>query len=427
MGGSGGGGWTQWNESLSFARSILLVPAWAFEGVGEIADILKAGRGGGPARIRTPFSARLENAPTYYTDPEDEDADDAPERMHQDNRPAADAEAAAPHTPPTPPRKSQQKRSRVARTRPLSERVMSAMMNDPITAIYDAFEYISADANFYDDYEDDGYGRGDESRAGYSPDDETHFRPAKKGGSGSRRPAGTGEQCKNKGGGPGKKGTGNKRQTTASASAAAVSSSLPMWSDVCMMHAGGAISMGLVLLPSIFAPSMLVSNCAMPGLARASAWPVLNSCFLLLGMSWTFCCMVHFVLGLPMLALCTSMHSVPSIMLAYAGAVVSCPLPPVHMPYAVSSGIGLLAGAMLLCVSHMHASSESFGTEDFYMCHSWAMFASLFLMRQTVFRAGVWMVARSQCCCCWDEQVQGERDGCGCGPGHCGYDERDTR
>ncbi len=96
---------------------------------------------------------------------------------------------------------------------------------------------------------------------------------------------------------------------------------------------------------------------------------------------------------IPTLALCTAMHSVLCIMLAYAGMCAACPLPPIYMPATASSGIGLFVGLLLLCVSHMHtpATRVLFDTENFYMCHSWASCAVLLCMRHTVFGAAVWL------------------------------------
>lgn len=127
---------------------------------------------------------------------------------------------------------------------------------------------------------------------------------------------------------------------------------------------------------------------------QASAWPVLNSSLLMMGLSWTCCCGLQFAFGLHRLALCTAMHSVVRIMLAYAGMCATCPMPPVFMPGAVASGMGMLVGVVLLCISHflVHAPLDLFDTEEFYMNHAWAYLFVLLAMRHTVFRAATWLL-----------------------------------
>lgn len=175
---------------------------------------------------------------------------------------------------------------------------------------------------------------------------------------------------------------------------------LAAWMDICTLHMVGMASLLLMLIPSIANQSMLACN-AIPQV-NASAWPVLNSGLCILGISWTWCCAMHFWLGLPRLALCTAMHSVARIMLAYACTAVSCPLPPIFMPGAVASGMGVFVGVQLLCISHMHSSRQEvtgegkmqvqiFDTAEFYMNHAWACAVVLFGIRHLAFRGVVWM------------------------------------
>ena len=178
---------------------------------------------------------------------------------------------------------------------------------------------------------------------------------------------------------------------------------LDAWMDICTMHMVGMASLVFMLLPSIANQSMLACN-AIPQV-NASAWPVLNSGLCILGISWTWCCAMHFSLGMPMLALCTGMHSVGRIMLAYACTALSCPLPPIFMPGAVASGMALFVGFHLLFISQMHHGIQQdtakkghghvqiFGTADFYMNHAWACVCVLLCIRHLAFRGVLWMQA----------------------------------
>jgi hypothetical protein len=162
------------------------------------------------------------------------------------------------------------------------------------------------------------------------------------------------------------------------------------WMDICLMHGWGMVSIALMLTPSIFNPRMLCCN-ALPHW-NGSAWPVLNSSILTLALSWVWCCMLVHAFGLHKLALCTSMHSVTRVMLAYANLGVACPLPPIFMPRAVASGLGICLGLFLaLCVAQVHAASAFFDTSDFYMNHAWAQWVVMLGMRHTLFRASAWM------------------------------------
>jgi hypothetical protein len=164
-----------------------------------------------------------------------------------------------------------------------------------------------------------------------------------------------------------------------------------VWTDVCILHVIGMISVAATLIPSITNPSILACN-AISGV-NASTWPVLNSSTMMFGISWTCCCVLQFVFGLHKLALCTSMHTVARLMLAYASMALSCPLPPVCMPTAVASGTGMLIGLLLLFVSQMRNASTLFSTEDFYMNHAWAHWVALLVMRHTVLRLAVCVYA----------------------------------
>jgi hypothetical protein len=162
---------------------------------------------------------------------------------------------------------------------------------------------------------------------------------------------------------------------------------LVVWMDICTMHLIGLAALVLMLLPSIVNQSMLASNTLRS--VNSTAWPVLNSSLCALGASWTWCCALQFAMGLPRLALCTGMHSVARILVAYACAASSCPLPPIFMPRTVASGLALFVGGLLLYVSHMHTSF--FDTEAFYMNHAWACAVVLLCMRHTAFRLSVWV------------------------------------
>jgi hypothetical protein len=370
-------------SSSSFSHPVMeRIRAWGVQSMPELFLIRET-------RIRTPFSAAR--------DDENDDEGAAGAQIPKAEGFGEGGSKGESHQKHRQQAGGAQEHLRKGKAAPvLYDRIVSAVMADPMTMMYDAWSYISADANFYaeGDGDDEDHGTGDSDDGG--GDDARYFTPKRSKGGGAY--TGEGEQRRRK---QQCRGDQSSRGGRPSSSKISPADMLLMWSDACMMHAGGAIAMGLVLLPSIVSPSMLVSNCATQGSsirgARGSAWPVLNSCFLMIGISWTSCCMVYFVLGMPRLALCTAMHSVPAIMLAHAAAAVSCPLPPIYMPRVVSSGIGLLAGALLLCVSHMHASGATFGTEDFYMCHAWAVCGVLLCMRHTLFRTAVWMVGRW----CW--------------------------
>lgn len=238
---------------------------------------------------------------------------------------------------------------------PLADKIISAAMVDPITMLYDTWMYMSEDAE-----------RSDSEDSKIDDSDQ----PTKR---------------------EGRQKQEEEEETCKTETLPRVSPTTVIWNDVCMLHAVGVCGIWCMMLPSIANPSMLACNSAFPAVKR-SAWPIVNSSVLIMGISWTCCCILQFVLGMPTLALCTGMHSVLGIMLAYAAMCTTCPLPPIYMPAVVSSGIGLFIGFLLLCVSHMHTPETRvlFNTESFYMCHAWASCVVLLCMRHTVFRAAVW-------------------------------------
>jgi hypothetical protein len=238
-----------------------------------------------------------------------------------------------------------------------TDQILSAAMTDPMTMMYDAWSYLSST---------------DSLNTGES----NHQAPG---------------QC-----GAPREGEEEDQRSVAPGA---------VWTDICTMHLVGMAGLTIMLLPSIFNQSMLACN-AIQGV-KSSAWPVLNSSLCILGISWTWCCAMNFVLGLPRLALCTAMHSVGRIMLSYASTSISCPLPPIFMPGAVASGLGVFVGALLLCISHVHGGAVSnteesfkangrmvFNTQEFYMNHAWACVCILMCMRHTVFRVGMCMHGR---------------------------------
>lgn len=168
-----------------------------------------------------------------------------------------------------------------------------------------------------------------------------------------------------------------------------------VWSNVCIMHAVAFLGIAFMLLPSIFYPSLLPCN-AMSGM-RATGWPVLNSCGAVTCISLMFCGVLHSVMGLHQLALCTSMHSAVRIMIAYANSAHACPMPPILMPHAFASGIGCVLGILLLGITQMHQASSvawhgdvlhsGFVPGEFYMHHAWGCGIALLVLRHTAFRA----------------------------------------
>lgn len=164
-----------------------------------------------------------------------------------------------------------------------------------------------------------------------------------------------------------------------------------VWMDICIMHAICMAGMAVALFPSILKPSGLASSC-MPRV-KMSAWPVLNSCVMVTGMSLIMCCALQYLLGMAELALCLSMHSTCRILASYASTCMRCPLPPVFMPTVAASGMGMCIGLLMLFVSQMMRSSASehviVTSESFYMCHAWACCVALLGARHTVFRLSV--------------------------------------
>ena len=159
-----------------------------------------------------------------------------------------------------------------------------------------------------------------------------------------------------------------------------------LWTDVCIMHALGLGGVGISLAPSMLCPQSSLACSAIPG-CKHSPWAVLNSCILVSGLSLVLCCAAHYLLDMPMLALCASMHSVCRILVGYASMCVSCPLPPVVMPGVAASGMVGCVGLLLLFVSRI--SMNEFYASEFYMWHGWACCAAMLLMRHTAFRVAV--------------------------------------
>ena len=112
-----------------------------------------------------------------------------------------------------------------------------------------------------------------------------------------------------------------------------------IWVDVCAMHAVGLLGVLCALLPSVLLPGVqrqLACNAAIPAV-RASAWPLINCCALLFCLSWVACATLQHAAGQPELAMCTAMHLVASLLMAFADVTLCCPLPPVYAPRSVSS------------------------------------------------------------------------------------------
>lgn len=164
--------------------------------------------------------------------------------------------------------------------------------------------------------------------------------------------------------------------------------STDVWRNVRIIHSIGAAGILVPLIPSMFGTHRLLSN-SIPSV-HATVWGVINSCILVLGTSLVTCCSLQFIGDMPQLALCTAMHSVCRIMVAYANMCVDCPLPPIFMPTAVASGMGMGVALLLLFVGHVDAMGGVEGSEGFYMYHAWACGYMLLMMRQGVFSVAVW-------------------------------------
>lgn len=160
-----------------------------------------------------------------------------------------------------------------------------------------------------------------------------------------------------------------------------------VWTAIAVFHVIACAGVVLMLLPSIFQPSMLPCN-SMSGV-RATAWPVLNSCLLLAALSLVACRVVFSVLRLPQLALCMAMHATARLMLSFANAAIACPLPPIAMESTFASGVGVCIGVLLLTITQMHdacSKQARFDRADFYMNHAWASCVLMMGMRHIVFR-----------------------------------------
>lgn len=166
-----------------------------------------------------------------------------------------------------------------------------------------------------------------------------------------------------------------------------------VWTAICVLHMVACAGIATMLVPSIvlFQPSMLPCN-SISGVPPATAWPVINCCLLLAALSLVACRVVLSVLRLPQLALCMAMHATARLMLSFANAAVACPLPPIAMPSAFASGVGVCIGVLLLVITQMHdacSDPETFDPADFYMNHAWASCVLMMGMRHIVYRAAL--------------------------------------
>jgi hypothetical protein len=159
------------------------------------------------------------------------------------------------------------------------------------------------------------------------------------------------------------------------------------------MHAIGAVGVGMALLPSLLCSRLqLACNASIPNL-QASAWPLVNSSALMFAISYLCCSWMLHGAGLHELAVCTAMHSVARIILAFVHTALSCPLPPIFMPAAAASGMGLALGALVVYAGH--ATTTTAGN-FFYMNHAWATLVAVLFMRHTVLRAAAGAVCMVQ-------------------------------
>lgn len=170
------------------------------------------------------------------------------------------------------------------------------------------------------------------------------------------------------------------------------------WLNTCILHAMGMAGVGLALIPSILSPaSCLACSAGMPqhtSAGRRSAWPVLHASVMMFCLSWMLCCAIHYMGGMPKLALCTAMHLVVRVVASFAGTVASCPLPPVASPPAASStAMACALGLILLFVSQMAADGlVTFTSEEFYMHHAWACCVVAWAARHLILGPAAWVL-----------------------------------